>query len=395
MLLLSHCSEKPTEVVEEVRQLTAAEQQLVSSGNSFGLKLFRELVAVESDTNMFVSPLSIALALGMTCNGARGETQDAMLEALELQGLTLEEMNKSYRSLIDLLRNLDSAVKFRIANSIWHEQTFQAEQEFIELNVTYFDALVSALDFSDPASVGVINSWVDESTNGKIEKILDEIPSHVIMYLINAIYFKGDWTLQFDPDYTRPDKFTMPDNTLIDCDMMHIEEEFAYLDGDGFKMLDLPYGNGAYSMTILLPDSASGVDALAEQLTDENWATWLSLLKKQELPVYLPRFELEYSIRLNDVLSTLGMGIAFDPFLADFAGINKGGDLFIDEVRHKTYVKVNEEGTEAAAVTSVSIGFTSFIPLQFRADHPFIYVIRENDSGTVLFIGKMTEPHWE
>lgn len=395
VILIVGCSDNPTEPdpPEEVRQLTTTEQELVSSGNTFGLELYHELVLLEPDTNLFLSPLSVAMALGMTYNGARNETQAAMAEVLQLEGMDLEEVNKSYQSLIALLRGLDNKVDFNLANSIWYRDDFAVEPEFIDLNSTYFDAQVSALDFGDPGAPAIINGWVDQQTDGKIDRIVEVIPPEVVMYLINAIYFKADWSQPFDKDATSVAPFTKLDGSTVDCQMMQRQAGYHYYRGEGFRLVNLPYGDSLYSMTIILPDSETPLAEIEAELTSENLDLWLSSAQITELNLGLPKFESAYGLSLAEVLKLMGMEIAFDPSAADFTGINAGGGLFINDVVHKTYVKVDEEGTEAAAATSVEIGFTS-LPPSFRADHPFIYMIRENNSGTVLFIGKLTEPHW-
>lgn len=394
LALIVGCSDKSTSPEPKVvRQLTPAEHELVQSGNSFGLKLYREIVAEEPDTNLFISPLSVAMALGMTYNGARGETQTAMAEVLDLQGMDLTEVNKSYQNLIKLLRGLDDKVAFNLANSIWYRHDFTVDSDFIDLNKTYFDALVEALDFSDPAATGTINAWVNEQTRGKISRIVDEIPDYVVMYLINAVYFKANWSTQFSKESTSAQSFTLPDGSTVQCQMMIRKGPYAVYYGDGFSLVDLPYGDSLYSMTILLPGSQMDLDQLAAELTNENLDRWTSETQVTELMLGLPKFELAYGLTLNDALEALGMGIAFSPGAADFTGINAGGGLFLSKVRHKTYVKVDEEGTEAAAVTSSEMGYES-LPPTFWVDHPFIYMIREHHSGTILFIGQVTEPHW-
>ncbi len=391
-VMLVQCSDKSTtSTPTPPRDLTAVEKGLVSSSNKFGLKLFREVVAQEKDTNIFISPLSVSMALGMTYNGANGATQEAMQNTLELQGLSLQDVNESYHSVIDLLRGLDPRVTFQIANSIWCRQGFAVESTFINLNQTYFDAVVQALDFADPSAVVTINHWVDENTNGKIDKILDDIPENMVMYLINAIYFKGTWKLKFDPTKTVAQSFYLSDGSTKTCQMMTMPEtDISYLGTELFSAIDLKYGSGQYSMTILLPNSNVGLDAVIAQLTDESWQAWTEGFRPYEMVVDLPKFEIEYGTQLKDVLSALGMGIAFSDF-ADFTGINRNGNLTISEVKHKTYVKVDEEGTEAAAVTSVGIELTSG-PMMFRVDRPFLFVIRESHSGTILFMGKIVDP---
>lgn len=392
-ILLVQCSGKPTapSPPAEVRDLTAVEKELVTSGNKFGFKLFREIVSQEGDKNVFISPLSVAMALGMTYNGANGATQEAMQNTLELQGMSLEDVNKSYRSVIDLLRGLDPKVTFQIANSIWYRQGFEVESTFVDLNRTYFDAVVRALDFADPSAVVTINGWVDENTNGKIDKIIERISDSTVMYLIDAIYFKGLWKLQFDPEKTSAQPFHLSNGSVKSCEMMEMPEtDIAYMATNKFSAVDLKYGDGDFSMTILLPHWNMTIDSVMAQLADENWQSWLGQFQFQPWELQIPKFEIEYEKALKGALSAMGMGIAFSDF-ADFTGINREGNLAISEVKHKTYVKVDEEGTEAAAATSVEIRFVS-LPVPFTVDRPFLFVIHENRSGTILFMGKIVDP---
>ena len=375
------------------RELTPAERTLVQSDNKFGLKLFKEMIKEEKDKNVFVSPLSVSMALGMTYNGANGETQEAMQKTLELDGLTIQEVNQSYKSLIELLKGLDPKVRFQIANSIWYRQSLTFEEGFINLNKTYFTAEVSGLDFNDPKAVDIINGWVDKNTNGKIKEIVaPPIDPLTVMFLINAIYFKGFWTYQFDKKLTKDDWFTLPDSSTKPCKMMNQKGEFKYLQNDNFQAIDLPYGDSDFSMTIFLPNPKVDIDSLIGEFNQENWDLWINSFSKREVILEFPKFTLEYELKLNDVLKALGMGIAFDPNQADFTKMYKGPEnAYISKVKHKTYVEVNEEGTEAAAVTSVEMEMTS-APPWMRVDRPFVFVIRENKSRTMLFMGKIVEP---
>lgn len=375
------------------RELTAAEKRLVESDNKFGLKLFKGIIREEKDKNVFVSPLSVSMALGMTYNGANGETQEAMQKTLELSGLTIQQVNESYKSLIELLSQLDPKVLFQIANSIWYRQEYSFEKEFIDLNKTHFNAEVSGLNFNDPNAPKTINAWVDKNTNGKIKEIVDApIDPLMVMFLINAIYFKGFWTYQFDKELTKDDLFTLPDGSKKACKMMKQKAEFQYFENADFQAIDLRYGDGDFSMSIFLPHLDKNIDSLIAKFDQENWDLWIGSFFKHELTLYLPKFTLEYELLLNDVLKSLGMAIAFDPFKADFTKMYKGPEsLYISKVKHKTFVEVNEEGTEAAAVTSVGIAMTS-VGTVMRVEWPFVFAIRENKSGTILFIGKIVEP---
>lgn len=378
------------EASEPVRSLTADEQVLVEADNHFGLRLFRAVNAAEADSNVFLSPLSISMALGMALNGASDSTFRAMAETLEKEGLSRNAINASYRSLIDLLRGLDPKVVFDIANSIWYAEGFAVEPDFIDVNRTYFDAEVEALDFSDPRSVGVINGWVDAATRGKIETILQTIPPGVVMYLINAIYFKGDWTYAFDPEDTEEAPFHNADGTTTEVPLMQQEATLPFARGETYRAVDLPYGDSLYSMTIVLPDENVSLNTLVADLDAAAWQELTARLQPANVHVSLPRFMLEYETELSDVLRALGMGVAFSPFEADFTRINPAGGLSISRVLHKTYVEVNEEGTEAAAVTAVEIVLTSVGGMTtVCVDRPFLFAIRERHSGSILFVGKV------
>jgi len=398
-MILWHCSGNVVDSRREPpRELTAAEKELVSAGNSFGLKLFREVVSQEEpDTNIFISPLSVSVALGMAYNGAAGQTREEIQEVIELAGLSVAEVNQAYKSLIYLLTHLDPKVIFEIANSVWYRQGLPVEEEFLSLNRDYFNAEVYEADFNNPATVDLINGWVDDKTHGKIDEIVKELDPMLMMILINAIYFKGDWTYQFDKDLTVDDRFRLIDGSLADCKMMVQADSFLYYENDRFKAIDLPYGDGQFSMTIFLPklnDIATDADNLIASMTEDNYRTWLGAMETREADVYLPKFTVEYEILLNKVLQALGMKKAFVSGAADFSNIVKVIDLFISRVVHKTYVKVDEEGTEAAAVTAIFFETSSMPPgrVEMRVDRPFVFVIREHKSETILFTGRIVDP---
>jgi serine protease inhibitor len=394
LLSVSQCTKSPNEPTT-IRELTSLEKTIIESDNQFGLKIFKEIVKTQKDSNIFISPLSISMALGMTLNGANGTTREAMINTLELAGLSDQQINESYQSLMELLVGLDPKVKFQIANSIWYRNDHVFEELFFNQCKQYFDAEVAGLDFSNPQSKDIINAWVDENTNGKIKEIVKRINPNNVMFLINAIYFKGTWTYQFDESGTYDDQFYLPDNSTIPCKMMAQKEQYPYFGNDQFQAVDLPYGDGLYSMVIILPNLNVNIDDLIIKMDQSAWNEWLNKFEKQEGNIFLPRFKLEYKIKMNDVLKALGMGIAFSDVYADFTRMYKPGGLYIDEVNHKTFVEVNEEGTEAAAVTSVVIsersggGPEGFV---MHVNRPFIFAIREHHSGTILFVGKIVDP---
>ena len=386
----------PGLITELPRSLSQAELDLIDADNAFALKLFKEIDAqAVADSNIFVSPLSVSVALGMTYNGAAGETQLAMARALEFGDLSLGVVNQGYRDLIDLLFNLDSQIEWRLGNSIWYREGFLVEPSFLDANRTFFDAQVEALNFGVPGAADVINQWVSERTNGRIERIVaDPISPDMVMFLINAIYFKGSWRNQFDRSLTRDAPFVLGDGTEVTTRMMsHKETVDVRLNGDDqVSVLELGYGGDAFTMTVVLPRAEVSLQSVIEALETERWESWISGLNDAQRVVEMPRFSFEYEIRLNDVLASLGMEIAFVDGAADFTKINSEGGLFISEVKHKTFVQVDEEGTEAAAVTQVGISVTSAGPTRFVIDRPFLFAIRERLSGTILFMGKMVDP---
>ncbi|MCP5062783.1 MAG: serpin family protein, partial [Ignavibacteriae bacterium] len=311
--------------------------------------------------------------LGMTLNGANGSTYDAMQSTLELSSLSNQEINEAYKSLIELLTQIDPKVQFDIANSIWYKNDLSFEQDFIDVNKKYFNAEVEGLNFNDPNSVKIINNWVSANTNGKIKSILNEIPSDAIMYLINAIYFKGTWKYEFDKDNTLDNFFKLSNGNEVPCKMMIQENDFEYYSGRDFQAIDLPYGDGHFSMTVILPNENKTVDEIIKNLDKESWDSWINNFNELKGTLQLPKFKLENEYSLNDVLKALGMEIAFNSGAADFTNLYEPGGVFISNVKHKTYVDVNEEGTEAAAVTSVEISYTSVGDGGFnmRIDKPF------------------------
>ncbi len=397
---LTACGEPLGPLTALPRALSVGEQKLILANNRFAFNLFREVNRQEeAGANVFISPLSAAMALSMTYNGAAGSTREAMARALELRQMSVGEVNPSFRDLIDLLRGLDSRVEFRLANSMWHRPQITLVPSFLDITRRYFDATVQAIDFAAPNAAPTINRWVEQNTGGRIKKILpDPIPDHIVMYLINAIYFKAAWTYQFDKKLTQDQPFHLADGGVVMIPTMSYAEaqRLSILRDGDLTILDLPYSRRAYSMTIVLPDRADRASQLANQITAEQWNGWISRLDsaRGSALVLLPKFTLEYAIRLNDVLKALGMAEAFDPCRADFSNMivmSPGDRVWIDDVRQKTFVQVNEEGTEAAAATSVGVGVVS-APPTVAVNRPFIFAIRERFSGTILFLGKIMNP---
>ncbi len=361
---------------------------LASDQTEFGLNLFREIHKRDAN-NVFISPLSVSTALTMTLNGAKGQTFDDMQQTLELEDWQLQNVNEAYKAILEVLPALDPDIAMEMANSIWSKEGYPVHQEFLEVNQNYFSSEVKELDFSAPDAVDIINGWIEDNTNGLIQDALDMIPASTVMYIINTIYFKGTWRYEFDEEKTYQDQFFNLDGSSTMTDfMVHEAVAFPYFENDLLKAVDLPYGNGAYSMTCLLPKEGRTLDELINNLNIQNLNSWLEQFQKDTIAVFLPKFTLEYKLLLNDVLSAMGMEIAFGGG-ADLTGI-ADADLYINRVIHQTYVEVDEKGTEAAAVTIVEINETSAPAYPtIRMDQPFVFMIREKQTGSVLFIGKV------
>lgn len=378
------------------RPLTREESQLVQVGNAFTFRLFREALRQEqAGANVFVSPLSVGMALGMTYNGANGATETAMQQTLGLSAMSREDINASYRGLIDLLRGLDRNVAFTIANSIWYRNTYTFTPTFLETNRTFFDAEVQGLDFASPGASGTINGWVSNRTSGRIPEIVPQtLPADAVMYLINAIYFKANWATRFDPSLTQPEPFHLADGSTAQLPTMAYAREASlrhYAD-TSVTVIDLPYGGGAWSMAIVLPRPGLSVDSVVAHLTADRWSTWIDGLDSTQSLLHLPRFTMRYDLGADAVLKALGLGPAYcDVGVPDFTRMDPSGQACISRVKHKTFVLVDESGTEAAAATSVEVGVTS-VPMPLLIDRPFLFAIRERLSGTILFVGRMMNP---
>jgi serpin B len=368
----------------------------VSKGNlAFGFDLFRALAAQDPGENIFISPMSVSMALAMTLNGASGETREGMLEALRLRGLDEAEINQAFAELITALEDPDPDVVLAIANSIWARKGFTFTSDFLSINQATYDAEVESRDFGDPETLGAINGWVKENTRGKIPEILDKIDPADVMYLINAIYFNGKWTTEFDPEDTRDMTFHPAEGSKVTHPMMTRSGKFSYMKGEGLQAVRLPFGESAHlAMYIILPDESRDFGKFLEEFEADAWSELTSKMRRAPGDVTIPRFEMEYESDLNRVLKEMGMALAFD----DDAKFSKMTDkpVCISKVKHKAVVEVHEEGAEAAAVTSVGVVVTSMRPspepFTFVADHPFLFAIHDRASNTLLFIGALTNP---
>lgn len=389
IVLIAGCKNEIEPVPDAVpMQLSAGLEKRIVQDNEFAFDLLRKTIAEVPDTNVFMSPLSVSIALGMTMNGANGETRTEMESTLKMSGLSVDEINDYYKVMQTGLPVIDPTTKLSLANSIWYKKDYVVKKSFLEINKNYFNAEVRELDFTQKWAVDTINNWCALKTNNLIKEILDYIPSNAIMYLINAVYFKGIWKTQFDKKNTVESSFTNEDGKTAKVNMMQLKDTFAYTEDDMAQYVKLPYGNNAFSMTVLLPKNGKTPQDVLNNLTGENWNTVTTSLTTQEVEVFLPRFTTKNKFTLNKPLQNMGMQKAFNAG-ADFTNIADDG-LMISRVLHDTYVDVNEEGTEAAAVTVVEI-IKSSLPMNpvVRVNKPFIFVISEKSTGVILFIGKI------
>ena len=357
----------------------------------FAFDLAKQVNTAEGQTkNVFISPLSLHIALGMILNGANGQTAQEIQKTLNLDAQTLAEANTTYQNLMENLPTVDPGVTVTLANSVWNRNTFPVETSFQDILKTTFKADVSAENFDDPATVGKINAWASQKTNGKIPKVIDQIQGNDVMFLLNALYFKGDWKTQFDPSKTIDSPFNLASGGTTNVKMMRVNATFRQALRSTYAAIELPYGSDKYAMTVLLPSQNTTADALISSLNSTDWTQLQKDMTAAEIDFGLPKFTLSYEIRLNNALSALGMPTAFTDH-ADFTKINAKGGLTLSFVKQNTFVAVDEKGTEAAAVTTGGVSTTA-ARVPTLCDRPFVFVIHEKTSGTVLFVGKIADP---
>jgi serpin B len=342
----------------------------------------------KADKNYFVSPLSLHVALGMLLNGADGKTKEEIQKGLRVSS-DLATTNGIYKDLIDNLQNSDPKVTNTIANSVWYRNSFTVEKSFLDVLKASFNATVSAEDFNNVATVGKINTWASDNTNGKIQKVLEQIEPSQVMFLINALYFKGDWKIPFKVENTREENFVGTTGTKP-VKMMAMLENVKYAKSSSYQALELAYGDGNYIMTILLPDENTPVSNVINQMSGTEWKSLKTALAEQRVIIGLPKFTLEYETNLNKVISNMGIHTMFNDF-ADLSKISApAGKLKVGFVKQNTFLTVDEKGTEAAALTTIEIKLTSapILP-EFICNRPFAFFISEKQSNTILFVGKI------
>lgn len=372
-----------------LRTLSAAEESVSAANNDFAFDFFRKVRQGAENKNIFVSPLSVTMGLSMAMNGANDSTQQSILRLLKFGNTTPAEVNQACKDLTSLLTSMDRTVQVGLANSVWSNQDYTIQKSFADIIAQYYDGKVQALDFTNPSSVNTINSWVESKTNHLIKNLLDHIDSNAVMFLINAIYFKGTWTDSFDNSQTRLMPFFAEDGSVQNVTTMHSRKsKVAYFQHRNFTLIDIPYGNEQFSMTILIPTEGSTLNNLLSVTAIDSLDLWLSHSASITAPLEMPKFKMSWQKELLDDLEEMGMKKNGFPHLFE-----EQLPLEITSVIHQSYIDVNEQGTEAAAATSVTIGVTSIGPPSIlKVNRPFIYLIREKHTDAILFMGQLISP---
>ena len=386
-VLAASCDDKNSATPNN-KELKAIPTAFADQTTDFAFNFWKKHhAAEEADKNYFVSPLSLHIALGMLLNGADTQTKTEIQKTLGVSS-DLSVTNGIYKDLIDNLPLSDPKVKNTIANSVWYRNTFQVEKTYLDDLKKYFNATTWGEDFNNTATVGKINNWASDNTNGKIKKVLDKIESDQVLFLMNALYFKGDWKTQFKVENTQDESFAGTKGAKS-VKMMNMTENVKYAKRDNYQAIEMPYGEGNYVMTVILPNKST--DAAVNSLSSSEWKELNTQLKEQKVIVGFPKFTMEYEINLNKVLSEMGMPTMF----TDGADLSKiatpAGKLKVGMVKQNTYVGVDEKGTEAAAVTTIGVVLTSMpVYPEFICNRPFLFVISEKQSNTILFTGKIS-----
>ncbi len=384
--------------VEKSEKMQKNMEKVIDGNTILALDLYKKLAAEKTGESLFFSPYSISTALAMTWIGARGETAEQMADTLQFN-LPQEEFHPVMGLLQQQLNpgKTEEGYQLHVANALWGQKNYAFLDSFIRLNKTFYHAGLNRLDFAGETekSRQTINDWVEEKTNDKIQDLIKPgvLDAMTRLVLTNAIYFKGKWEHEFDPDRTEDAPFyTAQDESRL-MPMMKQKKTFGYGENEKLQVLEMPYKGEKLSMVVLLPKDREGLAGLEKNLTAESLRDIMNLINRQEVVVTFPKFKMTVSFSLKKVLSEMGMKNAFDNSKADFSGMTGKRELFISAIVHKAFVEVNEEGTEAAAATGVIMTLKALPepPKIFRADHPFIFIIKDNPTGSILFMGRMTD----
>ena len=384
--------------VRKQKENTSNANNIIEANNAFGFDLINKVDAQFANDNWMISPTSISMAFAMLYNGAEKETKAQIEEVLKLKGMSLDEINEAYLAFNKLLTSADAKVTFNVANSIWIREQFEVLPDFIETNQRYFNALVQNVDFRDAATVWSMNQWISDKTAGKIPTIIESIPDDAVMYLLNALYFKGDWTTEFKASKTSQMQFDLLNGKQESVSTMMRLDSALYFKNETFAAVQLPYGNGDFAMNILLPNDGKSASDILQLFNNESYTTLNNSFEMTErVDLKIPKFKFEFELTLNQLLADMGMKDAFTS-TANFSKINEDQSLYISSAKHKTFIEVGEKGTEAAAATIIGMIATSAnisepAKIPFYCNKPFVFTITDQRSNTVLFAGKVANPN--
>lgn len=401
IFFLASCSDDqadPSNLIDQDK-IDAQVADFGEANLAFAVDLFQEaLNQAEAGANVLVSPLSVHAALQMVLNGADGETYDAIAGVLHSTDFSETTLNESYLNLVQALKDIDDKTEIRMANSVfWDPAGVDPHHNFLDKMSTWFDAHQENLDFRSPEALTAINDWVNDKTEGRIEKILEEIKPEEVMFLINALYFIGDWEKDFPEESTYDRGFTLADGNNMIVPMMHLDEYLNFFIGEDLAAVDLIFGDSSFSMTCIRPiEKTQPIDGFIRGLDRARIEhLWSRDLQRQRVYLGLPKFEVSYEANLTNALKAMGMEVAFDPNRADLGRLgNAFGNLYVSRVKHKTFLTIDESGAEGAAVTAVGVGVTSAPPTLFF-DRSFYFVIRDLRFNSILFAGKVENPAQE
>src|SRR5690625_2189545 len=401
LLVFVSCSNKVESIDKLLKNANFTEMDyktIIQPNNTLGFTLLQNIESDENH-NKFISPTSLFMALSMVFHGADSETKEEIANVLHINNMKDEKILSADASLLNKLLQDSETIDLAIANSMWLNDMLEFQDEFAKNNTDYFTAEIEEIDIQDVDAADRINKWVADATNDKINSIIEPpLSVNFVALLINALYFKGDWKYEFNKDFTNDQQFFLPDGTTKDVPLMVLDEELQYFENEKFQTVKLPYGDGEMNMQVFLPRENYSIEELIDSLDARSWNKWLNQYKETVGTIKLPKFEMEYEISLNDTLEQMGMETALDPGKANFPHIVKeSDDLYIDEVKQKTFIEVNEKGTEAAAATSIVVKETS-APINvetffMEVNRPFLFVITDEETGAILFLGAISNPN--
>jgi len=364
------------------------DKNLINANTEFALDLFNRLASEDSGGNIFISPISISLAMAMTYNGARNTSAQEISSVFRFNNYDLNNLNNAFKLLLSSMSGIDEMVELYTGNSIWINKDLEVNQDFKALTEKFYNASVSSADFKSSDTVNKINDWVSKATEGNIKNIASPSSlNEAVMYLVNAIYFKGQWSDKFRPENTQEEDFFLADKSSKKVQMMNNTGEFEYYPGENFQMLRMPYGRNKSAMYILLPNEGFDINSLSASLTAGLLDSYITQSASEEVMLKFPRFSIDYSVNLNNTLKNMGINAPFNKDSAEFGGI--APEVFLSQIDHKAIIEVNEEGTVAAAATSFGMGATAARPIEFTVNRPFILFIRDDRTGNILFEGRI------